>query len=316
MRRLSVALALVGIAAVILIVVQLGTESVWDAVASVGWGGFGVLMLWQGVLFGVLGAAWAASMPGVPLSILVRGRMVRDAATTCLPFSPIGGYVLGARTLTLHGVPWPEAAAGTVVDVTGEIAAQFAFSLFGVAVLLLVRPGSELASLAVLAVGAAVAGLGAAVWQRHRIGQVLRAVGRRLLGDWFAANGGVASLQAALVRLFVPGHIALGTARHLVGWVMTGVGTWIALRLLGAEVDVVHVVALEALLDALVGAAFVVPGAAGVQEVGYIGLGALFGVPPELALGVSLLRRGRDLVWGVPILLAWQWREVRRLRRA
>ena len=240
--------------------------------------------------------------------------MVRDAATTCLPFSPVGGYVAGARLLMLHGVAWPVAAAGTVVDVTAEIAAQLVFSLFGVAVLLLVRPGSGLAAPALLGVVAAGAGLGLAVWQRRRIGGLLRALGRRLLGDWFAARGGVAPLQDALARLFVPGRIALGASGHLVGWVLTGVATWISLRLLGAEVDVVHVVALEALLDALVAAAFVVPGAAGVQEAGYIGLGALFGIPAELALGASLLRRARDLVWGVPILLAWQWREVRRLR--
>lgn len=316
MKRLSILLALLGVGAIVAIVARLGAASVWDAVSTVGWGGFGVLLLWQGVLFGVLGAAWAAALPGVPLSVLVRGRMVRDAATTCLPFSPVGGYVVGARTLTLHGVAWPEAAAGTVVDVTAEITAQLVFSLFGVAVLLLVRPGSGLAGPALLAVGAAGAGLGVAVWQRHRIGRVLRALGQRLLGDWFAAQGGVAPLQAALVRLFVPGRVVLGAAGHLAGWMLTGVGTWAALRLLGAEVDVVPVIALEALLDALVGAAFLVPGAAGVQEAGYIGLGALFGVPAELALGASLLRRGRDLVWGIPILLAWQWHEVRRLRRA
>ena len=68
------------------------------------------------------------------------------------------------------------------------------------------------------------------------------------------------------------------------------------------------------LLDALIGAAFVVPGAAGVQEAGYVGLGAAFGVPPDLALGVSLLRRARDLALGFPILMAFQWIEVRRLR--
>ena len=316
MRRLSILLALLGVGAVVAIVARLGAASVWDAVSAVGWTGFGLLLLWQGVLFGVLGAAWAAALPGVRLAVLVRGRMVRDAATTCLPFSPVGGYVVGARALTLHGVAWPEAAAGTVVDVTGEVAAQLVFSLFGVAVLLLMHPGSGLAGPALLAVGVAGAGLGTAIWQRHRIGRVLQALGRRLLGDWFAARGGVAPLQAALTRLFVPGRIMLGTAGHLAGWVITGVGTWVALRLLGADVDLVPVVALEALLDALVAAAFVVPGAAGVQEAGYIGLGALFGVPAELALGVSLLRRARDLVWGVPILLAWQLREVRRLRRA
>jgi hypothetical protein len=41
----------------------------------------------------------------------------------------------------------------------------------------------------------------------------------------------------------------------------------------------------------------------------------VFGVPPEVSLGVSLVRRGRDLVVGVPILLLWQFIEMRHLRR-
>jgi hypothetical protein len=45
-------------------------------------------------------------------------------------------------------------------------------------------------------------------------------------------------------------------------------------------------------------------------------LGAIFGVPPELSLGVSLIRRARDIAVGVPILLLWQFLEVRRLRAA
>ena len=45
-------------------------------------------------------------------------------------------------------------------------------------------------------------------------------------------------------------------------------------------------------------------------------MGAIFGVPPELSLGVSLIRRARDLVVGVPILLLWQLVDVRRLRAA
>ena len=49
---------------------------------------------------------------------------------------------------------------------------------------------------------------------------------------------------------------------------------------------------------------------------GYAALGAIFGVPPELSLGVSLIRRARDLVVGVPILLLWQLVEMRHLRAA
>ena len=68
-------------------------------------------------------------------------------------------------------------------------------------------------------------------------------------------------------------------------------------------------------MSAAAAVAFLVPVNAGVQEAGYAGLGAVFGVPPEIALGVSLVRRGRDIVVGVPILLIWQFIEMRQLRR-
>jgi hypothetical protein len=74
-------------------------------------------------------------------------------------------------------------------------------------------------------------------------------------------------------------------------------------------------VAIEALLHAVLAIAFMVPGYAGVQEAGYASLGALFGASPEISLSVSFLRRARDLAIGVPILLAWQFIEVRHLRR-
>ena len=312
MKRLSILLALAGVGVVLLLLAWFDVGAVWAAMVSVGWGGFLLLVGWQGALFVLLGLAWRVVLP-VRAGLLVWARMVRDAATTCLPFSPVGGYVIGARALTLQGVEWPVAAAGTVVDVTGEVVAQVLFSVFGVAVLVLVRPGSEFVG--PLVAGVAVAGSLVAVglWQRRRIGGVLRSLEMRLLGEWFRREGGVGRLQAALARLYAPRRVVAGAAVHLVGWFATGVGTWITLRLLGAPVGVVQVLALEALLDALVAAAFLVPGAAGVQEAGYVGLGALFGVPPDLALGVSLLRRGKDLCWGVPVLALWQWREMRRL---
>jgi hypothetical protein len=72
--------------------------------------------------------------------------------------------------------------------------------------------------------------------------------------------------------------------------------------------------AIEGLLHIVMATAVLIPGYAGVQEAGYVGLGALFGVAPEIALGVSLLRRARDMAIGIPILIIWQLIEVRRLR--
>ncbi len=198
MRKLPLLLALAGIGAALLLVAWFDVGAVWTATVSVGWGGFGLLLPLQAGIFLLLGLAWAAVMPEVPAGLLVWGRMVRDAATTCLPFSPIGGYVIGARAMTLHGVPWPAAAAGTVVDVTAEILAQLLFALFGVAVLVLLRPlgaGASVAAPLAAGVAVALACLGAGLWQRRRIGRGLRLLGVRLLGEWFAKSGGIGRLR-------------------------------------------------------------------------------------------------------------------------
>jgi hypothetical protein len=42
-------------------------------------------------------------------------------------------------------------------------------------------------------------------------------------------------------------------------------------------------------------------------------LGALFGFAPETGVAISLLRRARDVAVGVPVLLAWQAVEARRI---
>ncbi len=94
-----------------------------------------------------------------------------------------------------------------------------------------------------------------------------------------------------------------------------GVGGFIAFRLLGAPIGLIDALAIEGLLHAGLIIAVLVPGYAGVQEGGYMLLGAAFGVPPEIALGTSLLRRGRDIAIGIPVLLIWQFVELRRLRK-
>lgn len=319
MKQLSILLALAGLAVSVLLVAWFNAGEVLDVALSVGWWGFGLLALWQMGLFVLLGLAWSVTLPGVRRGRLVWGRMVRDSATTCLPFSPVGAFVIGARAVTVLGVPWVTAAAGTVADVTVETAGQALFSLFGLGALLVLLPGSPLVLPVAAALGLA-GGLAAAAFAlRARIGRRLRGLvgglGRRLLGDWFRSQGGLEGIGAELSRLLSrPRRWMLATTVHLSAWFGTGVGTWISLRLLGNHAGLLPVLALEALVEALVAAAFVVPGAAGVQEAGYVGLGAAFGVPPDVALSVSLLRRAKDLALGVPILAAWQWMELRRVR--
>ncbi len=53
-----------------------------------------------------------------------------------------------------------------------------------------------------------------------------------------------------------------------------------------------------------------------IEEGGYAALAVMFGLPPESGIAVSLLKRARELVLGVPALVYWQSIEAAALRAA
>jgi len=318
-RKLSFALAGIGLLVSIALVVWFGFGGVLAAIASAGWGGFAAICAWQLLLFLVLGLAWKTIVPSRAahrLWLFVWGRMVRDASANCLPFSQVGGFIFGARAVTLHGIAWPLATASTVVDVTAEFLAQLAFTGIGLGILLARTPRSGLAVPVEIGLGLAVMAGFVFVWLQQGAAPLFARIGQRISGRWFGtAKDGVDVLQEEFSLIYGQSlRLAAGFAMHVLGWIGAGVTAWIAYRLLGVPIDFDEALAIEALLSAAAAMAFLVPVKAGVQEAGYAGLGAIFGVPPELSLGVSLIRRARDLAVGVPILLVWQWLEVRRVR--
>ncbi len=320
MKKLSYVLALLGLLLGTLLIAWYDVGRVATSALSVGWGGFALLIAWQLLIFVVLGIAWDVLTqrgPSRAIWVFVWGRMVRDSSANCLPFSQVGGFVFGARAVTLHGITWPVATASTVVDVTAEFLAQLAFTALGLAILLIRAPNSSLATPLELGLGLAVAAAAAFIFLQRRAGPVFARIGHRIAGRWLnEAQDRVAAVQVAMTEIYrQPLRLALGWAVHLVGWVTTGVAGWLAYRLLGVPIDVESALAIEALLSALAALAFLVPVNAGVQEAGYAGLGAIFGVPPEISLSVSLIRRARDLAIGVPVLLIWQFTEFRHMRQ-
>ncbi|MEJ0047699.1 MAG: lysylphosphatidylglycerol synthase domain-containing protein [Rhodospirillales bacterium] len=325
MKRLSLLLGLAGVALGTALIGWFGFRHVVEATLSVGVGGFAAVCAWQMVLFGALGLCWFVLAPPAQnwrLWVAVWGRMVRDAAGGLLPFSLVGGFVLGARVVTLHGVSWPVATASTVVDLTTEFIAQIGLVLIGVVILSARTPGSAVTLPVCLGLIAAVLGGFGFIWlQRGGASPFMRLVsrlGRRVLGGLGGnVDGQMAAVQQALTAIYGrPWRVALGTALHLLAWLGTGFASWIAFRLLGADIGYVSALGIEALLHAVLATAILVPGYAGVQEAAYAGVGALFGQPPEMSLAVSLLRRARDVALGVPILAGWQAMEWFRRRRA
>lgn len=320
MKRASILLAVIGLLIAGLLLDVAGVRDVLGRVLAVGWRGFAVVLAWQGVLFVVLGSAWKILAAGGlrTLLVLVWARMVRDAASNCLPLAQVGGFLLGARAATLQGMAWETAAASTVVDATAEVLAQVVFAVIGLCILVAREPSSKLAI--PIAIGLFVAVLAIAGFMVAQIGAsgLFARLGRRIASHRFAdARERAGLLAGALDDIYrCPMRLVLAVLVHLIGWLGTGIGGWLAFRLLGAELEIEDAIAIEGLLHALLAAAFLIPGNIGVQEAGYTALGAVFGLPAELSLGASLLRRGRDLVVGIPVLLIYEVAEMRRPARA
>jgi putative membrane protein len=294
-----------------------GLGAVFSAAVAVGWSGFAILCLYALGLFLLLGAAWYVLLPDSSLTglrVFVWARMVRDAAAEVLPFSQLGGIVLGARAAILHGVLPPLAFASMIVDVTIEMLAQIAYIALGVVILSARAPRTSFAvSLTtVFVIGLVLAAVAGGLFLAlQRYGHWMTGkLAARLLPGAVAATAAVAATLDAIYSS--PARVGLSWALHFAGWIASAIGAWIAFRLIGARVDLASVMAIESLVYAIRSAAVLIPNALGVQEGAYAVLAPLFGVGAEFGLAVSLLKRARDVAVGVPILLIWQAMEGQR----
>jgi putative membrane protein len=319
--RLGVILsAVIGLALATAIAAWVGFGSVYAALERVGWLGLGVLIAYSAVPFCLLGAAWLTVAHEEPLRrapTFIWARVLRDSACELLPFSHLGGFVVGARAAVERGVGSIVAFSTTVVDVTTELIAQVGFIGLGLG-LLAVRLGrrsdhDELLLAAAIGLVLCAAAAVAFITVQRRGGGFVEALAARFLPGAASRTGQVVAGIDAHYRN--PGRIAGAIALHLAAWVASATGVWLALRLAGVSVPLSAVLAIESLVGAVRSAAFVAPMGIGVQEASYALLGPLFGLGPELSLAVSLLKRARDLAIGAPALLAWQGLEGVRLVR-
>ncbi|HEY3909142.1 MAG TPA: lysylphosphatidylglycerol synthase domain-containing protein [Stellaceae bacterium] len=315
MRAVSILAAILGLAGIAALVAVFGAAAVMRSLLAVGWQGFAAICLIHLGLIAVMGIAWWGLVPGAPRWVFLWARLLREAGSEILPLSPVGGCVIGARALSLVGIPGSIAAASTIVDLTLEFLAKLAYTALALVLLVSLRPGSEMAlplSLGLAAASLAAAGFVAA--QQRGFGPLDR-LARRLGRGWAErTSAGAAALHAALRQIYaLKARLWAGLLLHVACWIAGGLEAWLALRLAGAPLPFKTVLVIEGLLYAIRTFAFAIPNAVGVQEGAYVLIGASFGLTPGMALALSLLKRARDLTIGLPALGAWQIIEGRRL---
>jgi len=312
-----VIIGILGLCLALYLVRYVGVGDVAASAASIGWTGFAVLCLYSLLLFPLLGCAWYVLLPRLSstgVGVVVWGRMVRDAATDVLPFSQIGGIVLGARAAILHGLPSATAFASTIVDITTEMLAQIAYMMIGFGILSASAPRTSLAAsvskFVLVGLVLAVASGALLILAQRRGHRLTAKLAERLLPRALASTTAVTDSLDAIYES--RGRVALSSSIHLAAWIASAVTTWLAFRLTGVHVAFAPVIAIDSVVCAARSAAVVIPNALGVQEATYAFLAPLFGIAPPAALAVSLLKRARDIAVGVPILLIWQFAESRR----
>jgi len=147
----------------------------------------------------------------------------------------------------------------------------------------------------------------------HRVEQLAMRLLRPWLNEHREFDYG-ARVDAAVRETFA----ARGRLSRALGWQIAGLiagssETWLALRWLGHPVGISDALVLESLTQAARSVFFMVPSALGVQEAGLIGVGLLLGLGSDVALALSLAKRMREVLFGLPSLLAWQWTLGRRI---
>jgi putative membrane protein len=290
-----------------------GLPTVLSTLGAAGWG-IALVALYHLVPLAIDAAAirvvFPAGMRRGTLGDALLARWVGESANSLMPAGQIGGPVLMARHLALRGMPMPDAVAAITVSTTLQTFAQIGFALLGVS-LLGAHAGyvshdalrtSSLVASAFLALQIA----GFYLLQRRGFFSKLMHWAARFFGkrDWSGWMSHARSIDAAVDETYRrSGAVAASFALSLIGWLVGSVEVYWLLDLLGYPVGWHDALLIESIGQAVRGAAFAIPGALGVQEGGYLLLAALVGLPPGIGLALSLAKRARELLLGLPGLL-------------
>ena len=319
--KLGIAVAtLTGLSAMVALLVYNDAPAIFRLVASVGQGLI-LVVLTRACILVFAGMAWErlvrAFVP-VTLRVYLLLRWIRELINVLLPVAQVGGDLVGGRLLAFWPVSGGLAGASILVDLLIQVAAQFVFTLLGLAVLAL--SGADAQVIDYVASGLAISAVALVGFYFAQRSSLLRPA-----EDWvirmtkgrpsFAVIGSL-TLHENLRKIHrEPKSLLVSFMLHQVAWLTGVVEIWIALTCLGQQPGWGECLVLESLGQAVRSADFAVPGVMGVQEGGFLVIGRLYGIGPEIALALSLVKRVPDLALGLPGLLVWHVLELRRARQ-
>jgi putative membrane protein len=312
---------LLGLALLITVVVRADLAAMLHTLAS---GGPRLLWLvpYRTLFFGLYAIGWLAllrpydSGHRAGFGYVFWVTTVREAVDRLLPVASVGGSVVGVRLLRWRGLAAAPIGATVIVEIVSTLIVVYLFTAVGLVLLAeLSATGPEyrhlllgfLLSLPVPVVTMLLLRDGSAFGRLQRFLRPLVGVG--------TMSHQAASLDRELRACMRRGwRLLFAGALQFAALVSGCFEIWFALRLFGHPVDWTIALVLESMTQAVRHLAFVVPAGLGVQEAGLVIFGQVLGIGSDLGLAVSMAKRMREVLCGVPALLSWQWLEGRRLQ--
>ena len=256
--------------------------------------------------------AWHSLLPsGGYAASLFSLRVVREGIDSLLPVAQMGGEAVGAQLLARRGPTLAISAASVVVDTTLEFLTQLGFLLIGLSTWAAISDAGSwrgwIAAAALIATG--LVGLLAA--QRLGVLRMVERLSRRIADRWpgAAALTGLDGAATAIYRR--PAAVLRGSGLHLVAWLLGTVESWTVLHALGWPVSGAAALVVESLGMAARSAGFAIPGALVVQETGFALAAVAAGLPQEIGLSLSLVKRVREVAVGMIGLALWRAEIIR-----
>jgi putative membrane protein len=305
-----------GLAVAIALVVRAGAPAVLAILERGGW----LLLLVIPIRVAALALdalGWRALLGQNPRATplyLAGLALVREAVSTFVP-GRVGGELVGIRMLARHGVPMATSAASVVVEVTLWVFSQVLFAIVGLVLLASLPSAGAIPRYA--ATGLLILGIGAAafvVLQRHvGLFGLLHRLLERVAGETVSSlRDSATAIDAEIAAMYRQSSAVVRCVVWLLlSFAATSVEPWLALRALGQPISYGAAVIVESLVTAVQSAAFLVPAGIGAQEASLVLLCAAVGVPAPAALALAITRRGRQIILGIPAVIAWFWTERR-----
>jgi putative membrane protein len=322
MIRIAAFFGLIGLALATAVIAWSGYDQVLAALGQAGWG-----IVWTSLFhlvamyFCVWG--WQMLLPGrrkhAEKRISRPGQAtffyflwIRAAVNNLMPVARIGGEIIAVRLMMKHGVRKSSAIACTVVETTLSVIGQFVFVLIGVSFFVLRVSDQDVTAQLLFGLVLSLFVIGALVMVQRAgfFGLLTRLFTLMFRDKWKNFAGNTARLDRAVLTMYRRrGRALFCGVMQFASWIWGTVEIWVGLSFLGHAMPLLDCMMIEALIQATGSAAFIVPGALGVQEAGFLLFGHLLGLTPEIATALAMIRRCRDLLLYVPGLVAWQIQE-------